>query len=82
MGCLTEEQYNELAQFWREYMLLGPKRGQNLQLTYLALDFSEWIDADEDEPQYGLPEIHAFFTEKERREGKTIVESISESVES
>lgn len=67
---LTDEQYDELAQFWHEYMVLGPadktlKHG----LTGVALAFSQWIDADEDEPCYGLPEIMAFFAEKERREG-------------
>ena len=69
---LTEEQYDELAQFWHEFMVLGPTREQmGLDRTSIALTFSQWIDApgDEDEPEYGLPEILAFFDEKERREG-------------
>ncbi len=41
MGRLTEEQYNELAQFWREFMMLGPTEQQKrLDLTGLAMDFS------------------------------------------
>lgn len=72
---LTEEQYNELAQFWHEYMVLGPRRAEmGLDRTSSALNFSQWIDADEDEPQYGLPEILAFFDEKERREGTAWLE--------
>lgn len=70
---LTEEQYNELAQYWHEYMLLGPRRNETgLDRAGIALSFSEWIDADEDEPCYGLPEITAFFAEKERREGTAV----------
>jgi hypothetical protein len=72
---LSEEQYNELAQFWHEFMMLGPtQRQKRLNLTGLALDFSEWIDSVEDEPYYGLPEILAFFAEKKRREGTTVNE--------
>jgi hypothetical protein len=72
---LSEEQYNELVQFWHEFMMLGPTQQQKgLDLTGLALDFSEWIDSDEDEPYYGLPEILAFFAEKKRREGTAVNE--------
>ena len=67
---LTEAQYDELAQFWHEFMVLGPTREQmGFDRTGIALIFSQWIDSDEDEPEYGLPEILAFFDEKERREG-------------
>jgi len=76
---LSEEQYNELAQFWHEFMMLGPTEQQKrLDLTGLAMDFSEWIDSDESgfdddgEPCYGLPEILVFFAEKERREGAAV----------
>ncbi len=68
---LTEEQYAELAQFWHEFMVLGPTQEQmGLDRTSIALTFSQWIDSDPDEdPEYGLPEILAFFDEKARREG-------------
>src|SRR5258708_5465387 len=67
---LTEDQYAELSQFWHEFMVLGPTREQmGLDLNGIALTFSQWIDSDEDYPEYGLPEIHAFFHEKELREG-------------
>lgn len=70
---LSEWQYSELAQFWHEYMILGPRRSQEqLSLQEEALNFCEWIDADEDYPPYGIPEILAFFAEKERREGTAI----------
>jgi hypothetical protein len=70
---LTEEQYTELAQFWHEYMVLGPRRDEiGASLTAIALNFSEWIDSDEDESRYRLSEILAFFAEKERREGTAI----------
>lgn len=70
---LTDEQYEELAQFWHEYMVLGPSRDEmGLDRTGIALKFSQWIDVDEDEPHYGLPEILAFFDEKARREGTFI----------
>lgn len=73
---LTEEQYDELAQFWHEYMILGPRRDEmGLDRAGIALNFSQWIDSDEDEPEYGLPEIAAFFDEKERREGTAYPES-------
>ena len=72
-GILTEEQYDELAQFWHEYMVLGPpRRDMGLDRTGVAMNFSQWIDVDEDEPRYGLPEIIAFFDEKARREGTTV----------
>src|SRR4051812_8348934 len=72
---LSEEQYNELDQFWREFMMLGPTlRQKGLNLIGLALDFIEWIDSVEDEPYYGLPEIHAFFAEKKRRDGTSVNE--------
>ena len=63
---LTEAQYNELAQFWQEYgrEITGDR-------TTLMLNFSEWIDAVEDEPVYGLSEIAAFLYEKEQRERGT-----------
>lgn len=67
---LTDEQYEELARLWEEYMRLGPKRGQeHLDETGQALAFSQYVDLDEDEPQYSLNDILAFFAEKERREG-------------
>ena len=70
---LTEAQYTELAQFWHEYTMLGPSREQmELDRAGVALDFCEWIDSDEDEPRYGLPEIETFFDEKERREGTAL----------
>jgi hypothetical protein len=70
---LTEVQYTELAQLWREYTVLGPSREQLvLDRAGIALDFSEWIDTDEDYPRIGLPEIEAFFDEKERREGTAL----------
>lgn len=70
---LTDEQYAELAQLWHEFMVLGPTREQmNLDRAGIALDFSEWIDSDEDYPLIGLPEIEAFFDEKERREGNAV----------
>lgn len=71
---LTDEQYEELAQFWHEYMVLGPPRS-DMGATHseIALHFSEWIDAPgDDEPVYGLHHILAFFDEKERREGTAI----------
>lgn len=71
---LSEEQYNELAQFWREFTMLGlTKEQETLDLTGLALDFSEWID-NVGEPEYGLGEIQVFFAEKERRDGALITE--------
>ena len=76
---LTEEQYAELRQFWREYMLLGPRNDEiGASLTVIALNFSAWIDTDETafidgEPCYGLSEIMAFFDEKERREGLAVI---------
>jgi hypothetical protein len=74
---MTEEQYAELAQLWHEYMIPGPRKDEiGASLTTIALNFSEWINTDEDEPCYGLPEIHAFFHEKERREGTAIPEEL------
>jgi len=70
---LTEEQYAELAQLWHEYMILGPRNDEiGASLETIALNFSGWIDSDEDESLYGLGEIMAFFREKERREGTAI----------
>jgi len=44
---LTKEQRNELTDLWQDYNWPGPKNGQaDLSLDALALDFSEWIDAD------------------------------------
>ena len=73
---LTEEQYNELAQFWHEFMMLGPTHEQKgLDLRDLAKDFMGWIDNDDDEycGLYSVEEIHTFFTEKERREGTAVM---------
>lgn len=71
---LAEEQSTELAQFWHEYMRLGPRCDEmGLSRTSIALNFNEWINADEDEPRYGLSEITAFFDEKEQREGTPIL---------
>lgn len=71
---MTEEQYTELAQLWHEYMMLGaPTRDIGLSQEGIALNFSEWIDSnDEEESLYGLDEIIAFFREKERREGTAV----------
>lgn len=72
---LSEEQYNELAQFWHEYTLLGPKNGE----PFSAFDFCAWMDSDPDEnPVYGLPEIAAFLAEKERREGTELAQEDKE----
>jgi hypothetical protein len=82
---LTEEQYNELAQFWHEFTLLGPRSDEiGLDLRDLAKDFMGWIDNDDDEycGLYSVEEILAFFTEKERREGTAVTnEWLSQPVE-
>ena len=68
---LSDAQFQELSQLWYEFMVLGPTQEQmGLDRTSIALIFSEWIDSDPDEdPEYGLPEILAFFDEKARRLG-------------
>ena len=74
---LSEEQYNELAQFWHEFMMLGPtQRQKELDLRDLAIDFMEWIDNDDDEycGLYSVEEILVFFAEKKRREGTAVNE--------
>jgi hypothetical protein len=74
-SILTEEQYNELAPFWHEFMMLGPtQRQKGLDLRDLAKDFMGWIDNDDDEycGLYSVEEILAFFTEKERRKGQQV----------
>ncbi len=73
---LTDDQFHELSQFWHEYMVLGPPRkDMGLDRAGIALNFSQWIDSDDEEPEYGLPEIIAFFDEKARREGTAPPES-------
>lgn len=73
---LTDERYGELAQLWDDYMWLGPKRGtEHYTPAERALDFCQYIDSDPDEdPRYGLPDILAFFAEKERRQGTGVNE--------
>lgn len=69
---LTDEQYDELSNLWHEFaVLLGPTREQG-NLASIALEFSEWIDTNEDHPRYGLPEIAQFFLDKEQREGTAL----------
>jgi hypothetical protein len=70
---LTEAQYTELAQLWHEYTVLGPTRNPDDD-DWNALDFCEWMDEDEDDPKYGLPEVEAFLAEKERPEGTALPE--------
>lgn len=71
---LSEEQYSELRQFWREFTMLGLTREQEqLDQTGLASVFLEWIDND-GEPCYSLGEILAFFSQKEHRDGTLIDE--------
>lgn len=70
---MTGEQYTQLAQFWDEFMALGPTLEQSkLDLTGLAHAFMNWIDSDDDEYTglYSVEEILKFFAEKERREGE------------
>lgn len=73
---MTEVEYDGLAQFWTEFMIIGPtERQKGLDRRGLAQDFMGWIDAGDDECTglYSVEDILAFFNEKEQREGSPIL---------
>lgn len=61
-------EYDDLAQLWHEFVLLGPPRETD---AFEPMDFVEWLDTAPDNP-YGIGAVERFLAEKERREGTAV----------
>ena len=62
---LTQDQLEELSRLWQEYSRYGLKPEDQDPIAR-ARNFCEYVSLGEDYPEYGFPEISAFFRTLEK----------------